>query len=57
MGNIQPESERRIIRTAWMDEIEIKLDEADDEARKSDERYMADEVFARVRERLHEIKR
>lgn len=35
------------------DEIELKLDEADIAADISDERYTAEEVFSRVRERLH----
>ena len=35
------------------DEVELKLDEADVAASISDERYTADEVFQRVRERLH----
>lgn len=35
------------------DEIELKLDEADIAAGISDERYTAEEVFSRVRERLH----
>ncbi len=35
------------------DEVELKLDEADRAAAVSDERYTADEVFQRVRERLH----
>lgn len=35
------------------DEIELKLDEADMAANITSERYTADEVFSRVRERLH----
>ena len=35
------------------DEIELKLDEADIAAGISDERFTAEEVFSRVRERLH----
>ena len=35
------------------DDIELKLDEADIAASISDERYTAEEVFLRVRERLH----
>lgn len=35
------------------DEIELKLDEADIAAGISAERYTADEVFSRVRARLH----
>jgi len=35
------------------DDIELKLDEADMAANITDERYTADEVFSRVRERLH----
>ena len=38
------------------DEIEIKLDEADIAASISSERYTADEVFQRVRNRLHGTK-
>ena len=34
-------------------EVELKLDEADRAADASDERYTAEEVFRRVRERLH----
>ena len=35
------------------DEIELKLDEADMAASVSSERYAAEDVFQRVRERLH----
>lgn len=35
------------------DHIELKLDEADKAAALSDTRYTADEVFKRVRERVH----
>jgi len=35
------------------DDLELKLDEADLAASVSEERYTADEVFSRVRERLH----
>ena len=35
------------------DEIELKLDEADIAASIDGERYTAEEVFSRVRERLH----
>ena len=35
------------------DDIEMKLDEADVAANISSERYTAEEVFQRVRERLH----
>ena len=35
------------------DEVEIKLDEADIAAEISDTRYTAEEVFSRVRGRLH----
>lgn len=35
------------------DDIEMKLDEADAAANISSERYTAEEVFQRVRERLH----
>ena len=39
--------------TAMTDEVELKLDEADRAAAASDERYTSEEVFRRVRERLH----
>lgn len=35
------------------DDIEVKLDEADFAADVSEERYSADEVFGRVRGRIH----
>ena len=35
------------------DDIRLKLDEADLAASISDERYTAEEVFSRVRDRLH----
>lgn len=34
-------------------DIEMKLDEADKEAEMTDVRYTGDEVFSRVRERIH----
>ena len=34
-------------------DIEMKLDEADKEAEMADVRYTGDEVFSRVRERIH----
>ena len=37
-------------------DIEIKLDEAEYAADVSDERYPADEVFGRMRKRIHERK-
>lgn len=36
-----------------MDEIELKLDEADKEAELTDIRYSHDEVFSRVRSRIN----
>ena len=42
--------------SALTDEIERKLDEADRAAELSDVRYSADEVFGRVRRRIHESK-
>ena len=36
------------------DDIELKLDEADFAADLSDERYSAEDVFGRVRRRIHE---
>lgn len=39
--------------SALTDEIELKLYEADLAAAASDERYTAEEVFARVRSRVH----
>ena len=38
------------------DDIELKLDEADFAADLSDERYSAEDVFGRVRRRIHERK-
>ena len=38
------------------DDIELKLDEADYAADLSDERYTAEDVFGRVRRRIHERK-
>ncbi len=38
---------------AITDDIELKLDEADAAASISDERYTAEEVFSRVKERLY----
>ncbi len=38
---------------ALTDEIELKLDEADKAAAISDVRYTEDEVFSRVRARIH----
>lgn len=35
------------------DDIELRLDEADRAAELSDRRYTADEVFSRVRSRVH----
>ena len=40
--------------SALTDDTERKLDEADAAAAKSDERYSADEVFTRVRNRIRE---
>ena len=40
--------------SALIDDTERKLDEADAAAEKSDKRYSADEVFSRVRTRIHE---
>ena len=39
--------------SALTDSIELKLDEADKAAAMSDVRYSADEVFKRVRGRIH----
>lgn len=36
-----------------MDDIELKLDEADKSAAESDERYTAEEVFGRLRGKLN----
>jgi prevent-host-death family protein len=41
---------------ALTDEIELKLDEADKAAAADGVRYTEDEVFKRVRERIHEGK-
>lgn len=41
---------------ALTDEIELKLDEADKAAATDAVRYTEDEVFARVRSRIHERK-
>ena len=40
--------------SALTDNIEHKLDEADETAEKSDVRYSASQVFGRVRSRIHE---
>ena len=40
--------------SALTDDIEHKLDEADETAEKSDVRYSASKVFGRVRNRIHE---
>ncbi|MDD5884981.1 MAG: type II toxin-antitoxin system Phd/YefM family antitoxin [Erysipelotrichaceae bacterium] len=40
--------------SALTDNTELKLDEADAAAAKSDERYSADAVFTRVRSRIRE---
>ena len=40
--------------SALTDDIEHKLDEADEAAEKSDVRYSASQVFGRVRSRIHE---
>ena len=39
---------------ALTDEVELRLDEADRAAERSDERYTAAEVFGRARKRIHE---
>lgn len=39
--------------SALVDEVELKLDEADREAALSDVRYSSEEVFKRARERIH----
>ncbi|MCD8375091.1 MAG: type II toxin-antitoxin system prevent-host-death family antitoxin [Oscillospiraceae bacterium] len=41
---------------ALTDEVELKLDEADRAASADDVRYTEDEVFNKVRKRLHERK-
>ena len=38
-----------------IEEIEIKLDEADKAAAKDDVSYTADEIFRRVRERIERL--
>jgi prevent-host-death family protein len=40
--------------SALTDDIEHKLDEADEAAEKSDVRYSASQVFGRVRSKIHE---
>jgi len=40
--------------SALTDDIEHKLDEADEAAKSSDARYSASQVFGRVRSRIHE---
>ena len=40
--------------SALTDDIEHKLDEADEAAEKSEVRYSASQVFGRVRSRIHE---
>lgn len=42
--------------SALTDEVELKLDEADRAADSSDIRYTGEEVFERVRKRIHEPK-
>ena len=57
MINIRPVSElRNNIEqySALTDDIEHKLDEADEAAEKSDVRYSASKVFGKVRSRIHE---
>ncbi len=39
--------------SALIDEVELKLDEADRAAARSDVRYSGEEVFKRARERIH----
>ena len=41
---------------ALTDEVELRLDEADKAAAADSTRYTADEVFSRVRSRIHERK-
>lgn len=41
---------------ALTDDVEVKLDEADKAAASSDVRYTGEEVFGRVRKRIHERK-
>lgn len=40
--------------SALIDEVELKLDEADREAALSDVRYSGEEVFKRAKERIHD---
>ena len=40
--------------SALTDDIEYKLDEADEAAKKSNVRYSASKVFGKVRSRIHE---
>ena len=57
MINIRPVSDlRNNIKqySALTDDIEHKLDEADDAADKSDVRYSASKVFGKVRNRINE---
>ena len=57
MINIRPVSDlRNNIEqySALTDDIEHKLDEADEAAEKSDVRYSASQVFGRVRSKIHE---
>lgn len=57
MINIRPVSDlRNNIKqySALTDDIEHKLDEADDAADKSDVRYSASKVFGKVRSRINE---
>ena len=42
--------------SALTDDVELKLDEADRAADSSDVRYSGDEVFKRVRGRIHGLK-
>ena len=42
--------------SALTDDVEMKLDEADKEAALTDVRYTEEEVFQRVKERIHERK-
>ena len=57
MINIRPVSDlRNNIKqySALTDDIELKLDEADEVANKSDVRYSASKVFGKVRSRINE---
>ena len=57
MINIRPVSDlRNNIKqySALTDDIELKLDEADDAADKCDGRYSASKVFGKVRSRINE---